>query len=168
MKKLKKAQQEQQEINEVLLHSIVTKKIPNDDNNEEEVNKMASKNSRPVAKKRYNSSKGTPSAEDTTKGDRKRKQIDHLEGEFKKIKPATFDGESRTGEEAEARLLDIKKYFQIYNYFNNMKVRMAIYNLKGKTNIWWQDPKLAKSLKEKQMEWSNFKKNFKKQYLSEN
>jgi hypothetical protein len=35
--KLKKAQQEQQEINEVLLHSIVTKKIPKDDNNEEEV-----------------------------------------------------------------------------------------------------------------------------------
>jgi hypothetical protein len=32
--KLKKAQQEQQEINEVLLCSIVTKKIPKDDNNE--------------------------------------------------------------------------------------------------------------------------------------
>jgi hypothetical protein len=35
-------------------------------------------------------------------------------------------------EEAEAWLLDIKNYFQIYNYSNNMKVRMAIYNLKGK------------------------------------
>ena len=33
--KLKKAQQEQQEINEVLLQSIVTKKIPKDDNNNE-------------------------------------------------------------------------------------------------------------------------------------
>jgi hypothetical protein len=42
---LKKAQQEQQEINEVLLHSIVTKKIPKDDNHEEEVSKRASKNS---------------------------------------------------------------------------------------------------------------------------
>jgi hypothetical protein len=39
-----------------------------------------------------------------------------------------------------------------------MKVRMAIYNLKGKANIWWQDLKLAKGLKEKQMEWSDFKK----------
>ena len=48
-----------------------------------------------------------------------------------------------------------------------MKVRMAIYNLKGKANIWWQDVKLAKDLKEKQMEWSNFNKYFKKQYLSE-
>jgi hypothetical protein len=93
--------------------------------------------------------------------------VDHLEGEFKKIKPSTFDGESRTGEEAEAWLLDIKKYFQIYNYSSNMKVRMAIYNLKGKESIWWQDLKLAKGLKEKQMEWSYFKKYFKKQYLSE-
>jgi hypothetical protein len=35
-----------------------------------------------------------------------------------------------------------------------MKVRMAIYNLKGKARIWWQDLKLAKGLKEKQMELS--------------
>jgi hypothetical protein len=63
--------------------------------------------------------------------------------------------------------LDIKKYFQIYNYSSNMKVRMAIYNLKGKASIWWQDLKLAKGLKEKQLEWSDFKKYFKKQYLSE-
>jgi hypothetical protein len=138
---LKKAQQEQQEINEVLLHSIVTKKSPKDDNHDEEVNKRASKNFGPETKKGDSSSKGTPSAEDKTIPDRKRKQVDHLEGEFKKIKPATFDGES--------------------------KVRMAIYNLKGKASIWWQDLKLAKGLKEKQLEWYDFKKYFKKQYLSE-
>ena len=44
---------------------------------------------------------------------------------------------------------------------------MAIYNLKGKANIWWQDLKLSKGLKEKQMEWLDFKKYFKKQYLYE-
>jgi hypothetical protein len=49
-----------------------------------------------------------------------------------------------------------------------MKVRMTIYNLKGKANIWWQDLKLAKGPKEKQLELSNSKKYFKKQYLSEN
>ena len=43
-----------------------------------------------------------------------------------------------------------------------MKVRMAIYNLKGKASIWWEDLKLAKGLKEKQLEWSDFKKYFKK------
>jgi hypothetical protein len=109
--KLKKAQQEQQKINDVLLCSIVTKKIPKDDNHEEEVRKRASNNSGAKTEKGDSSSKGTPSAED-----KKRKQTDHLEGEFKKIKPTTFDGESRTREEVEAWLLDIKKYFQIYNY----------------------------------------------------
>jgi hypothetical protein len=43
-----------------------------------------------------------------------------------------------------------------------MKVKMAIYNLKGKTSIWWQGLKLAKGLKEEHMEWSEFKKYFKK------
>jgi hypothetical protein len=165
--KLNKAQQEKQEINEVLVHSIVTKKSPKYVNHEEEVSKRASKNSGVKTEKGDSSFEGTPLAKDKTIPDRKKKQIDHLEGEFKKIKPTTFDGESRTGEEVEAWLLDIKKYFQIYNYSNNMKVIMAIYNLKGKANIWWQDLKLAKGLKEKQLEWSNFKKYFKKQYLSE-
>jgi hypothetical protein len=49
--KLKKAQQEQQEINEVLLHSIATKKSPKDDNHDEEVRKRASKNSGPEIEK---------------------------------------------------------------------------------------------------------------------
>jgi len=48
-----------------------------------------------------------------------------------------------------------------------MKVEITIYNLKGKASIWWQDLKLTKGLKEKQMEWSDFKKYFKKQYLYE-
>ena len=61
--------------------------------------------------------------------------MDHLEGEFKKIKPTNFDGELRTREEAESWLLDIKKYFKIYNYSNNMKVRMEIYNMKGNASI---------------------------------
>jgi hypothetical protein len=57
---------------------------------------------------------------------------------FKKVKPSTFDGESKTGEELEAWLLDIKKYFQIYNNSSNTNVRMAIFNLRGKTSIWWK------------------------------
>ena len=98
---------------------------------------------------------------------RKRKQVDHLEGEFKNIKPSTFDGESNTGEDVEAWLLDANKYFHIYNYSINMNVRMAIYNLKGKASIRWKDLKLAKGLKEKRMEWPYFKKYFNKKYLSE-
>jgi hypothetical protein len=93
------------------LRSIVTKKIPKDDNHEEEVSKRASKNSGVKTKKGDSSSEGTPSSEDKTIPERKIKQTIPLEGEFKKIKPATFDGESSTREEVEAWLLDIKKYF---------------------------------------------------------
>ena len=95
--KLKKAQQEQQEINEVMLCSIVTKKIPKDENHEVEVSKRASKNSTPKAEKGDSSSEGTPSAEDKTKPDRKRKQVDHLEGEFKKTNPLHFMGNLEKG-----------------------------------------------------------------------
>ena len=75
----KKEQQEQQEINEVLLHIIVTKKTPKDDNHDEEVSKRASKNSRLETEKGDSLSEGTPSTKDKTIPDRKRKQVDHLE-----------------------------------------------------------------------------------------
>ena len=96
-----------------------------------------------------------------------KRKVDHLEGEFKKVKPTNFDGESTTGEEVEAWMLDIKKYFQIYNYSNNVKVRMQIYNLKGNASIQWQDLKSSHGLKDNNMEWSEYKKLFKKQYLIE-
>lgn len=58
-------------------------------------------------------------------------------GEFKKIKPPTFNGEVEKGEEAEAWLFGMKKYFQIYNYSKELKARMAIYYSTRKANIWW-------------------------------
>jgi hypothetical protein len=77
-------------------------KTPKDDNPKEEVSKRASKNSGAKIEKGDISSEETPSVEDKTIPDKKRKQTDHPEGEFKKIKPTTFDGESRIGEEANA------------------------------------------------------------------
>ena len=44
---------------------------------------------------------------------------------------------------------------------------MTIYNLIGKANIWWQDIKRVKGIKEKNINWSTFKKYFKKRFLSE-
>ena len=60
-----------------------------------------------------------------------------------------FNREVEKGEEVEAWLSGMKKYFQIYNYFDILKARMAIYNLIGKADIWWQDIKRVKNLKEK-------------------
>ena len=44
---------------------------------------------------------------------------------------------------------------------------MAIYNLTGKEDIWWQDLKRVKGIREKNINWSTFKKYFKKKFLSE-
>ena len=45
--------------------------------------------------------------------ERERGTIGITRDEFKKAKPPTFDGEVKTGQEVEAWLLGIKKYFQV-------------------------------------------------------
>ena len=86
---------------------------------------------------------------------------------IKKIKSPTFNGEIEKGEEVESWLSGMKKYFQIYNYSNQLKARMTIYNLSGKADIWWQDLKRVKGIKEKNVNWSTFKRYFKKKFLCE-
>ena len=78
---------------------------------------------------------------------RKYKPYEEIPGEFKKIKPPMFNGEVENCEEVEAWLSDMKKYFQIYNYSDRLKVRMVIYNLTGKADIWWKDIKRVKNIK---------------------
>lgn len=56
--------------------------------------------------------------------------------EFKMEKPPTFNGDVRKYEEIEAWLLDSKKYFRGCNYSENMKVWVAIFNLRDNTEIW--------------------------------
>lgn len=97
----------------------------------------------------------------------KRNPYEELTGEFRKIKPPTFNGEVEKGEEVEAWLSGMKNYFQIYNYSNKLKEKMAIYNLTRKVDIWWQDVKRVKNLKEKYVTWTIFKKYFKRKYLSD-
>ena len=43
---------------------------------------------------------------------------------------------------------------------------MAIYNLTGKADIWWQDLKRVKVIREKNINWSTFKKYFKNKFVS--
>jgi hypothetical protein len=56
----------------------------------------------------------------------------HLQGELRKLKPPNFDGENKKGEEVEAWLLEIRKYFQLHNYSSNLEARVSIYHLQGK------------------------------------
>ena len=78
-----------------------------------------------------------------------------------------FNGEVEKGEEAEAWLSGMKKYFHIYNYSDRIKDRMDIYNLIEKAYIWRQDIKRVKNMKEKYLTWRVFKKYFKRKFLSE-
>ena len=58
-----------------------------------------------------------------------------------------FNGEIGKDEEVEAWLFGMKKYFQIYSYLDELKEKMAIYNLTGNEDIWWQDIKKVKGIK---------------------
>ena len=78
-----------------------------------------------------------------------------------------LNGEIEKGEEEEAWLSGMKKYFQIYNYSNELKAKIAIYNLTRKADIWWQGIKKFKGIKERYVTWKNFKKLFKRKYFYE-
>ena len=52
---------------------------------------------------------------------------------FKKERPPNFNGEIKTSQEAKSWLLGMKKYFQVQDYSGNMKARVAIFNLNGRS-----------------------------------
>ena len=72
-----------------------------------------------------------------------------------------FNGEIKKGEEAEAWLSGMKKYFHIYSYSDELKEKIAIYNLARKKDMWWQDIKKVKGIKACYVTWRTFKKHFK-------
>jgi hypothetical protein len=87
--------------------------------------------------------------------------------EFKKSKPASFDKEIKKGEETKAWLLGLKKFFRVHDYSENLKARIAIFNLNGKASIWWEGLRNVKGFHAKDLSWKQFEKYFRKQYLSE-
>ena len=78
------------------------------------------------------------SSSSSHKNERKRHYKNHSRDEFKKARPPTFNGEIKNGQEAEAWLLGMRKYFQVQDYSGNMKARVAIFNLTGRASIWWE------------------------------
>ena len=65
-------------------------------------------------------------------------------------------------------MFGLKKYFRVHDYFENLKVQIAIFNLNGKTSIWWEDLRNVKGIHEKDLSWKQFEKYFKNKYLPEN
>jgi hypothetical protein len=54
-----------------------------------------------------------------------------------KIKPPIFDGEHKKEEDVETWFLGMNKYFQLQNYSSHAEGRIAMYQLKGKASMWW-------------------------------
>ena len=61
----------------------------------------------------------------------------------------------------------MRKYFQVQDYYGNMKVRIGIFNLTGRASIWWEHFRKVKSINEKKIVWKLFQKYFKQKYLSD-
>jgi hypothetical protein len=85
------------------------------------------------------------------KGKKRKHSKTHSLEEFKKAKPPSFDGDIKKGEEAEAWLLGLKKYFSDHDYSQNLKARITIFNLNGKASIWWEDLRNVKGFYEKEL-----------------
>ena len=51
----------------------------------------------------------------------RRRYKNNSRDEFKKARPPTFNGEVNTGQEDEAWILGMRKYFQVQDYTRNMK-----------------------------------------------
>eukprot|EP00253_Pinus_taeda_P008664 PITA_08664 len=61
----------------------------------------------------------------------------------------------------------MNKYFQLYEYDHNLKARLAIFQLQGKTTLWWEEVKIVKGVMEQTITWENFQRYFKERYLTE-
>jgi hypothetical protein len=101
------------------------------------------------------------------KGKERSGRIPKIHEEFKKAKPPSFDGDIKKGEEVEAWLLGLKKYFRVHDYYENVKARITILNLNGKAPIWWEDLGNVKEFHENELSWKQFEKYFRKKYMSE-
>jgi len=67
--------------------------------------------------------------------------------DFKKSIPPMLDGEMKKLEDAEAWMFGMKKFFELHDYIENTKVRIVIFNLKGKANIWWEYVKCVRDIR---------------------
>jgi hypothetical protein len=84
---------------------------------------------------------------------RRRQEVDILQGELRKLKPPSFDGKKEREDDAEAWFLGLRKYFQLHNYSSNLEAIIATYHLHEKAAMWWDQPKQVEHINEKRITW---------------
>lgn len=97
----------------------------------------------------------------------RRSDMGYFPNELKKSKPLTFHGDLKNSEDAEAWLLKMMKFIELHDYTENMKAKIAIFSLKGKEDIWWEDVKQVRDIRMKELSWHEYNIIFRKKYLSE-
>ena len=60
----------------------------------------------------------------------------------------------------------MNKYFQLYEYYHNLKARLAIFQLQGKSTLWWEEVKIVRGVSEQTITWEKFQRYFKERYLT--
>lgn len=60
----------------------------------------------------------------------------------------------------------MNNFFELHEYTEIMKAKIAISILKGKENIWWEDVKQVRDIRTKDLSWHELKRLFRKKYLS--
>jgi hypothetical protein len=63
---------------------------------------------------------------------RRKQEVDSFQGEMRKLKPPSFEGEREREDDVEAWLLGLRRYFQLHNYSSNLEARIATYHLHKK------------------------------------
>jgi hypothetical protein len=91
-----------------------------------------------------------------------------LQGELRKIKPPSFDGEREREDDVEAWFLGLRRYFQMHKYSSNQEAKIATYHLHGKDVVWWDQLKQVEHVNESRITWKQFKKYFQKENFSNN
>ena len=86
--------------------------------------------------------------------------------ELEKVKFPEFFG-ALDGAATKAWLENMAIYFELCDYTSNMKVCMAIFQLKGRTLLWWKTllPQLNMAVED--VSWELFEERFRERYLLE-
>ena len=132
----------QEELNTIMLAKIHNEEKDKNKDFEQELLKTLPYNTHKVRKLEFSSHNSDTSSEESVKHHRKTQEsskindknkkkkkyipYEEISGDFKKIKPLMFNGKIEKGEEVEAWISRMKKYFQIYNYSYELKAKMTI------------------------------------------
>jgi hypothetical protein len=79
---------------------------------------------------------------------RRKQEVDNLQGELRKLKTPSFNGEREREDDVEACLLGLWRYFQLHKYSSNLEAETSTYHLHGKDAMWWDQLKQVEHVNE--------------------